>query len=707
MLEDECMLPPSGSGGGGGEEKGAGGDGGQQAPDAPARTLPDVKAWLDAVKATGVASAFTLRDVEEQLDLAAEYAYRLEQWTAVVQVLEEEADRTKGQLGVSLDSVVNGFGVQFTRETTDRIFTGIFNGLSNFVACIVEACNRSRVGAHDAISRGRHTYQAEVARFEQDAALVLRDVFDTQPDLSNEAVCQRARIAVAQLYQKHAVKAIDREKAAMEVCCNHLERFKKLCAGYLPLLNACHRRPGTDTAALFFERQIIPLFHTVRAAHSAISVDPVLHSRFSAYMISDLIDAFDRKDRPGVDNWMRCYAHRVQAEIDVNVAQRTMLMRLAHTHTVWHMVAVNTLVGDASSTPLQAPGSHAPFPGRVSVVSATLSAEDSAQLLTIGAIPVVRACHVLSTLMNNGSLRMGLLNCRWVQTAAMADAARYEQSKSFIFQGTLMPLARESAIAFDHKWIEPTAMRNSFREVAKRKIHPENQAAHDSSSSSRTPNSELNMGSRLSVSGGRLAAAGAVCEKPVNPSQWATMQDAASVLNTLEPYCVIDYAVLWIVACCLTGMPPSFEAWQIPVHTIVTRMQVLVPVSMRPTTEQALNPRVAGVLKLLVTACKISSINVDYCTDQQRRRGLTFHRSVPSDNTQYRVVSLIQEILSHLKDQRTLPDGVTWHIKGRQMRRLKSKAATRLRDQYRAAGWYQGASAAEAGGGTGHTESSA
>jgi hypothetical protein len=645
--------------------------------------LPPVRAWLQAVASTGVASEFTLQDAEEQLQLATDYSHRLERWNAVVAVLEEEAERTNGQIGISLDAVVNGFGVRFTRETTDRIFSGIFNGLSNFVSCIVEACSRSQVGAHRAISRCEHTYQAEVARFEQDAALMLRDVFDTQPDLTNEAVCHRAKIAVSQLYQKHAVKAIEREKAAMEVCCTHLTRFKQLCAGYVPLLfEGGSRQPGSSNAAShYFEHQVIQMFHTVRAAYGIIHSDPVLRSRFSAFMVHELIDSFDNKNRVRFDNWMRCYGLRIQDEIGLSVAQRTALINLPHTHTVWHMVAVNTLIGDASSTPLQAPGSHAPFPGRVSVVSATLSPEDRPLLMTIGAIPVVRACHVLSTLVNGGGLRMGLLSCKWVQTAAMADAARYEQSKSLIFQGTINPLSAQSAIPFNPAWIAPSEMRDAFREVAKRTIRPENK--RPGSPLVRTPNSEINMGVRLSFGNNEPPSSIA------QPLEWATMQQAATVLSTLEPHTVVDYAVLWIIGCCIVGMPRTFESWQIPLAAIISRVQTLVPSTMRPATEQALNPRVAGVLKLFGIACAAKNIRVGYMVDGNRRRVLVFSRSVPSDITPLRVVALVQEILSHLKDKRPLSAGVTWHIKSsRNERRLRSKASTKLREQYVPSDWH-------------------
>ena len=167
------------------------------------------------------------------------------------------------------------------------------------------------------------------------------------------------------------------------------------------------------------------------------------------------------------------------------------------------------------------------------------------------------------------------------------------------------------------------------------------------------------------------------------PLEWSAMQQAATILTSLEPHTVVDYSVLWIIACCINGMPRQFENWQIPISSIITRLQTLVPTSMRPSTEQALNPRVAGVLKLFAAACLVVGIRMGYTTDSQRRKILTFYRSAPSDNTPSRVVALIRDILAHLKDRRPLPHGMTWHIKsGRQERRLKSKAASRLQKQY-------------------------
>ena len=145
----------------------------------------------------------------------------------------------------------------------------------------------------------------------------------------------------------------------------------------------------------------------------------------------------------------------------------------------------------------------------------------------------------------------------------------------------------------------------------------------------------------------------------------------------------------------------SFESWQIPLATVISRVQTLVPSTMRPATEQALNPRVAGVLKLFGIACAAKNIRVGYMFDGNRRKVLVFSRSVPSDITPSRVVALVQEILSHLKDKRPLSAGVTWHIKsGRNERRLRSKASTKLREQYVPSDWHtEGVS----GSSTGHT----
>lgn len=624
----------------------------------------------------------------ERLDQAKDLAREaVSQWRRKQTVGNMMATITReGQRVVAIDDIKAVFNVRFTPQTMRIIEDGIKQSLRNFFKLLMEVLGSWRAVQHRAAPLDAQT--SRIGHALEEAQRLFWNSLDGE-DTNAATVQRRALSAVASLWTRHALPAIEEERSEMRDGIARVQLLHHIVVEFQRPQTGGRACPArfTTTYTRYWKRVALGFLWLRNNEH-------LLDSASDKQCLWDTMTAFTNSElRARVS--MEAHANRLDTVLSGIL---TILRTIVDTPTdafAWHRIVLWTSetepeVNVLSSLAIQPPSYSASFCNAHRVyISVTPSVTQIERALE--APPVVRFCAALRQLVSMGHLRLDILGVDYMRLLSAAEFARYERNIGKIVSDYLLPLGHLASIPFDPSWMESLT------------LPPKPMLSHDRFNSMAliVEDDEIDRVGKEAAPSPSTGSTTLVAAAETSASSALVQSAKPATLSLVGNGCALDHCVMTILVRLLPQQTHGDYLGNF-VNTVCVGYDEISD-SIRHTLElvqglsgHALSQRVASVFKMLANAinadCKASNlcIRAYFGVPQGDRRTRDKHVAKKLCASWQRVTpthrkdalcmmqQTAQKIAIHLAGGGQLPSGVLWNVSERSRRRRQARELSSL-----------------------------
>lgn len=624
----------------------------------------------------------------ERLDQAKDLAREaVNQWRRKQTVGRMMATITReGNRIVPIDDIKAVFNVRFTPQTMRIIEDGIKQSLRNFFKLLMEVLGSWRAVQHRAAPLDAQT--SRIVHAIEEAQLLLWDSLDGE-NTNSATVHRRALTAVASLWTRHAIPAIEEERNEMRDGIARVQLLHHIVVEFQRPQTGGRACPARFTTSYnrYWKRASLGFLWLRNNEHllDNVSDKTCIWNTMAAFTCSEL--------RARVS--MEANATRLDRLLSGILTTLRAVVETPTDSFEWH----RTVLWDSESQPdvnvlssiaIQPPSYSASFCNTHRVyVSVTPPITQLERALETP--PVVRFCAALHQLVSNGYLRLDILGVDYMRLLSAAEFARYERNIGKIVSDYLLPLGHLASIPFNPSWMEslaipPKPILPPARLESLALIVEDDEVERVVNRASTSPST-----GSTTLAPAADTSASAPLTQPVKPA----------TLSLAGNGCALDHCVMTILVRLLPQQTRGDYLGNFVNTVCVSYDDISESIRhslqlVQGLSDHALSQRVASVFKLLATAinvdCKASNLGIcayfgaPHGERRTRERHVTkklcasWQRVTPNHRKDAlcALQQTAQKVATYLAGGGDLPSGVSWNVTDRSRRRRQAREFSSL-----------------------------